>query len=211
MAFVEKAGTSIESLKEDFMQGSDYNTKTTGVRHTPPVTPIGEGVYAITSTGNTGGGRTTSHLAYMLTLPEELGEVQNEMGLAKQGSYVLSVKNPEAGGPANASLSRKPDWPKEVQESFGSLRWMSLQEGVQHLEYANAQVLLVGEGHGQLKGAVETDEEAKKEEGKETAEEELEKLEEEDGERVEGLKGDDAVFKDLKISHDEYPKLMTSW
>ena len=51
MAFVEKASTSTEALKEEFFAGSDYTTKTTGTRHTPEVTPVGEGVYAMTSTG----------------------------------------------------------------------------------------------------------------------------------------------------------------
>lgn len=58
MAFVEKTGVSMDTLKEEFFSGSDYSTKTTGTRHTPEVTPIGEGVYAMTTTG---GGQGTTH------------------------------------------------------------------------------------------------------------------------------------------------------
>lgn len=107
MTFVERANVSIDTLKEDVMKGSEYTTKTTGVRHSPPVTPVGEGVYAITTTGR------ASHLAYMLTIPRELGQVQHDLGLAEQGSFVVQVKNPKQKGPANASLPQGPDFPPE--------------------------------------------------------------------------------------------------
>lgn len=107
MAFVEKAKTNVQDLKDNFLTGSDYETKTTGVRHTPAVTPIGEGVYSITEMGR------NSRLAYMLTLPEKLGEVQKSMGLADKGSYVISVKNPDQKGPPQASLPQGPDYPQE--------------------------------------------------------------------------------------------------
>lgn len=58
MAFVEKAAVGMDALKEDFFSGSDYSTKTTGTRHTPEITPMGEGVYAVTTTG---GGQGTTH------------------------------------------------------------------------------------------------------------------------------------------------------
>lgn len=58
MAFVEKTNVGMDTLKEEFFSGSDYSTKTTGTRHTPEVTPMGEGVYAFTTTG---GGQGTTH------------------------------------------------------------------------------------------------------------------------------------------------------
>jgi hypothetical protein len=205
MMFVEKAGASISELK-DVMQGSSYDTATVGTRQSPAMTPVGEGVYALTHLD--GGGRGTSHLAYMLTLPEEVGEIQQSMGLAKQGSFTLSTKNPQQQGPANASLPQGPEWPKEVQDDFGGLRWLPAKP--QHLEYANVQVLVIGEGdEGELGQSVA--EAGKEEQGKETVKEELEQLEGEDHERVEGLKGSEAVWSDLKLSRDEYPKLQTSW
>lgn len=109
MAFVESAKVSIKDLKEDFLKGSEYETKTLGTRQTPPVTPVGEGVYAITSTGDRG----ESHLVYMLTIPKEPGNLQEDIGIGSKGSFVISLKNPEVKGPANASLPQKPDYPKE--------------------------------------------------------------------------------------------------
>ncbi|KAI9654595.1 MAG: hypothetical protein M1831_005356 [Alyxoria varia] len=202
LTFVEKSGTTIHALKEEFMHGSSYDTKTTGVRHTPPVTPLGEGVYAITSTGR------DSHLAYMLTVPSEPGEVQHGVGLKQQGSFHLSTKNPEAPGPANTSLPQGPGWPEEVQREFEGRRWVPLAP--KHLDYPSAQFLLIGEGVGELRGAVEqTTRDAKHE--KETPAGEMERLEGEDEVRANKLEGADAIFADLGLSRNDYPNLKVSW
>lgn len=108
IAFVEKTNESFAKLKEDFLAANDYDTKTAGVRHSPAATPIGEGVYAITTTGR------ESHLAYMLTLPEKLGEVQTEIGLKEKGSWILSTRNPQFEAPAGTALPEGPDFSKEV-------------------------------------------------------------------------------------------------
>jgi hypothetical protein len=106
-AFVEKAGVSFAQLRDEFLASSEYETKTAGTRHAPAATPVGEGVYAITSTGR------ESHLVYLLTLPAEMGEVQREIGLKERGSFVISTKNPEFPGPANARLPKAAEYPKE--------------------------------------------------------------------------------------------------
>ena len=107
MVFVEKAKTSIEDIKNNVLTSSDYATKTAGTRHTPAATPVGEGVYAITTTGR------ESHLAYILTIPSELSEVQKDVGLRERGSFVTSLKNPQYAGPANTNLPKGPDFAKE--------------------------------------------------------------------------------------------------
>ena len=106
MVFVEKSDASFQTIKDEFLKGEDYETKTAGTRHTPAATPAGEGVYAITTTGR------ESHLAYMLTLPETLEEVQKDLGLREKGSFIISTKNPEYPGPANAQLPNPPKFPK---------------------------------------------------------------------------------------------------
>ena len=50
MSFVEKANASMDEIKTNF-GASDYTTKTVGTRHSPPMAPLGEGVYAIISNG----------------------------------------------------------------------------------------------------------------------------------------------------------------
>ena len=106
MIFVEKANCSMEDIKQT-LAASDYATKTAGSRHTPAAAPIGEGIYAITTTGR------ESHLAYILTIPSELSEVQHDVGLGERGSFVTSVKNPQYAGPANTNLPQGPAFPQE--------------------------------------------------------------------------------------------------
>ena len=117
MIFVEKANTSLDDIKNNNLTSSDYETKTAGARHTPAATPIGEGVYAITTTGR------ESHLAYILTIPSELSEVQKDVGLRERGSFVTSVKNPQYSGPAGANLPQGPEYPKEYVSPNPALRW----------------------------------------------------------------------------------------
>ena len=204
MSFVEKAGASIQELKEEFMQGSEYQTQTTGTRQTPPVTPIGEGVYAITSTGQRG----ESHIAYMLTIPQEPGQLQSDIGIRSQGSFIISLKNPTSKGPANASLPEGPGYPQEFIDEFRGRSWMPAEP--KHLDYANAQILLIGEDveNGHALDATEGD---KKDDDKETPREEMEKLEHEDEIRIKHLAGDDSVFADLGISKKDYPAVSTTW
>ncbi|KAI9727826.1 MAG: hypothetical protein M1834_007973 [Cirrosporium novae-zelandiae] len=203
MLFVEKAKTSLQEIKENHLAGSDYETKTAGTRHTPPATPIAEGIYAITTTGR------GSHLAYILTVPSNgLGEVQKDMGLRERGSFVTSVKNPQYPGPTNAALPQGPDYPKELLDEFKSLRWIPLQP--KFLDYPNTQFLIIGEGLEDISKTTEPQPKDKKHD-KETPLEEMEKLEDEDQIRVEHLKGDDSVFDDLSLSSKEYPKVPTTW
>lgn len=108
MAFVEKANTTIQDLKDDFFRGEEYETKTQGTRRTEPVATIAEGVYFITRTED-----RSTHLVYAITIPSELGEVQEDLGLRSRGSFVISVKNPERPGPANTNLPQAPNFPKE--------------------------------------------------------------------------------------------------
>lgn len=205
MIFVEKAGVTMDTLKEEFFQGSEYSTKTTGTRHQPEVTPIGEGVYALVSTQ---GSPSTTHLAYMLTIPREMGEVQKDVGLAAKGSFVVSAKNPESSGPSYAQLPQSPDWPKEFVEEFGGRGWMPAQP--KYLNYANAQMLLIGEDFDSSAN-LEPAPKDQKDDSKETPQEELEKLEHEDELRVQHISGDDTVFADLGISSKEYPQVKTTW
>lgn len=136
----------------------------------PAATPFAEGVYALTSTGR------ESHLAYSITYPE-IGEVQKELGLNSKGSYVLSVKNPNAPGPANATIGNPAKYPESIQKKFRNLRWSPLEPEM--LNYEGAQFLIIGEGMGNMGRAVEEQSKDKKDDEKEKPEEEMEKLEDE--------------------------------
>jgi len=209
--FVEKGNTSHDELKT-FMDSNDYETKTVGTRHTPAATPVAEGVYAVTETGERSG--RTSHLAYMITIPRKLGKVQKDLGLSERGSFIASVKNPKYEGPANANLPEGPDLPQRLVsiasfpylimkalllyliiivtdvgrllDEFRNLRWAPLKP--EFLDYKNTQMLLIGEGQGGLgKAGEQTEEDAEK--GATEPVEEMERLEEYDEERIKNLKG----------------------
>lgn len=109
IAFVEKSHASFQTLKDEFISASDYVTKTAGVRHTPAATPVAEGTYAITTTGR------ESHLAYMITLPDSLGEVQREIGLKEKGSFIVSTRNPQYEAPKGTSLPQGPNYRCTIQ------------------------------------------------------------------------------------------------
>lgn len=121
IAFVEKSNTSFDKLKEEFLAANDYETKTAGTRHSPAATPFGEGVYAITATGR------ESHLAYLLTLPEKLGEVQNKIGLKEKGSWILSTRNPQYPAPSNTALPEGPEFSKEASDSMSLVPYLEIE------------------------------------------------------------------------------------
>jgi hypothetical protein len=92
---------------------------------------------------------------------------------------------------------------------FRGLAWMPVHKS-EYLDYANAQLLLIGEGAGRFGGgAVDAPDGQKGED----AEKELERLEGEDEVRVEALNGDDAVFEDLHVRKGEYfpDEVKTTW
>jgi hypothetical protein len=219
MVFIEKSKSTMENLKDTVFSGEQHETKTKGTRKTPPVMPIGEGVYAITNTGR------NSHLVYILAIPSEPGILQSDLGIHERGSFVISLKNPTIGGPATAQLSEKPLFPTHIMNDFEGLRWIPVQKP-EHLDYANAQLLLVGEGQGEFGGAVNTEHESG-EDTHEGPEEELEKLDEEENIRISHLKcmmhplkagfiqltilGDDTIFEDLTIAKKDYPAVRSTW
>lgn len=106
MAFVEKAGQSVKDLQENFIASSTYQTATRGERTTEDAKPYAEGVYAITST------KRASHLAYELTIPSQLGEIQENFGLCQRGSWIVQSKNPKYPGPPLGQLPKEVDYPE---------------------------------------------------------------------------------------------------
>ncbi|TWU76357.1 hypothetical protein ED733_006267 [Metarhizium rileyi] len=204
MAFVEKSGASYDKLREEFLKGRDYETKTAGHRHSPDATPVGEGVYAITTTGR------ESHLSYMATLPEEMGELQRALRFDTKGSFIVSSKNPAYKGPASARLPEGPEYPPKVLEKFKGLRWVGAQP--EFLDYPRAQMLLIGhktglgkedgsdgEGEGDGDGNGDGDDVV----------DVLSELEEQDVERMRHLSTDesDAIYADLQSRKMAHPKI----
>ncbi|GAQ04549.1 hypothetical protein ALT_1870 [Aspergillus lentulus] len=202
MGFVEKAGISMKDLHDSFMVGEKYETSTRGERAVQEARPYAEGVYAIIS------GKRASHLAYILTIPQEMGSIQDDFGLHSQGSFIVQSKNPKYPGPSFAQLPKDPEYPESVRQKFGDYRWVPLEP--EFIDYPNAQFLMIGEATDEL-GKAATAEPDKKAAHEEQPGEELEKLEQENEERIESLKGDETVYEDLGLDVKNYPKVPTTW
>jgi hypothetical protein len=116
-----------------------YRTKTRGERTQPAARPAGEGVYAIVRHGD------HVHLVYALELPAKPGAVQDELNIEGEGSYIFSVKNPEAPAAPGAGLDepRQASFPKALQERFRGRRFVEV-DPPDLLDYEGAEVLLIG-------------------------------------------------------------------
>lgn len=135
-----------------------YETKTRGERTQPAARPAGEGVYRIVRHGD------HTHLIYALELPEEPGEVQDELRIEKQGSYIVTVKNPAKPGPRRAGRGRerKAAYPKPLMERFRDRRFSEL-DPPEFLDYEGAEIVLVSAAEDveeELGIELETDEES---------------------------------------------------
>ncbi|KAE8382883.1 hypothetical protein BDV26DRAFT_277804 [Aspergillus bertholletiae] len=202
MGFVEKAGQTMKELRETFIAGEKYETSTQGERTVPEAKPYAEGVYAITSA------KRASHLAYILTIPTEVGPLQEDFGLHARGSWIVQSKNPKYPSPASAQLPKDPEYPESVREKFQDHRWAPLTP--EFIDYPNAQFLMIGRTTNDP-GKAGTAESDGKPSEEAQPEEELEKLEGENEERVESLNGDDSVYNDLGLDASKYPKVPTTW
>jgi hypothetical protein len=136
--FVEKVASRADAI-EDELDAETYETKTRGTRHLPAARPAGEGVYAIVRHED------HTHLAHVLELPRKPGSVQHALNIPDEGSYVVSVKNPEAPSPPRVGLdeSRKARFPKALLERFGGRRFISV-DPPEFLDYEGAEILLIG-------------------------------------------------------------------
>jgi hypothetical protein len=124
---------------EKALQESHYQTKTRGERELPAARPAGEGVYAIVRhEGHT-------HLAYSLELPKSPDKVQRDLRIEEDGSYVITIKNPEKGSPARAGLrgEQKAEFPKKLMEVFRDRRFADC-DPPDFLDYEGAELILVG-------------------------------------------------------------------
>lgn len=123
---------------EQELQEHQYQTKTRGERTVPAARPAGEGAYAIAEVDG------QMHLVYALELPDQPGDVQQDLKIAPEASFALSVKNPAKGQPRAAGLEpeQKADYPKAAQYAFRGRRFD--REDPELLDFAGAEFVLVG-------------------------------------------------------------------
>ena len=106
--------------------------------------PVGEGKYAIVKHQN------HTELVYVLEMPKEPGEAQQELGIEKEASYVISVINPKIPKSPNLPTTEEPaKYPQEVLNEFDETEnFVSLSKDTKFIDYQNAQIILIGAREG---------------------------------------------------------------
>jgi hypothetical protein len=107
--------------------------------------PVGEGKYASVKHH-----QNHTELAYVLEMPREPGEAQQELGIEKEASYVISVINPKIPKSSNLPTTEEPpQYPQEVLNEFNeNENFVSLSKDTKFIDYQNAQIILIGAREG---------------------------------------------------------------
>ena len=137
-AFVQKVSSKAGDIENE-LDAATYDTATRGVRHLSPARPAGEGVYAIARHGD------HTHLAFALELPEKPGEVQKELNIPAEGSYIITVKNPEVDAPPGVGLPEedRAELPQRLSEKFHGRRFIPV-DPPDFLDREGAELVLIG-------------------------------------------------------------------
>jgi hypothetical protein len=137
-AFVQKVGGKPEEI-EDELDPLTYPTATRGERHLSAARPAGEGVYAIARHDD------HTHLAFALELPERRGEVQEELNIPTEGSYIITVRNPMLDAPPGVGLPQedRPDLPQPLRERFHGRRFIPV-DPPDLLDREGTELVLIG-------------------------------------------------------------------
>jgi hypothetical protein len=136
--FVQKVAREPEGI-EDELDRLTYSTATRGERHLSPARPAGEGVYTIARHDD------HTHLAFALELPERPGEVQEELNIPQEGSYIITVKNPDVDAPPGVGLQAedRADLPQRLRERFHGRRFIPV-DPPDYLDREGAEFVLIG-------------------------------------------------------------------
>ncbi|HOG45969.1 MAG TPA: hypothetical protein PLJ35_20245 [Anaerolineae bacterium] len=134
-AFVQDVSSNPRQVIDALEKERQAPPPAPGERVRPWARAAGEGRYALTKH------QDHTHLAYWLHRPECPGEVQQEMQIRPEASYIISVKEPYA--PSEIRLDKRPDYPESLRRKFDGHGWVAA-EPTEFLDYPYAQVLLVG-------------------------------------------------------------------
>lgn len=137
-AFVEAVVSRPEELY-DALRPHLYGTETRGE---PSARPAAEGAYCITRHDD------HTHLAYQLESPRRPGPPEQELEIEPEGSYVVSVKNPQAPSPPGMSVPGpgRPKLPADLQELFRTRRFAPV-DPPRLLDHRGVQLVLIGAAH----------------------------------------------------------------
>jgi len=136
-AFVAVSSKDMNEIN-DWLAGEKYLTKTRGERELQGSISVGEGIYAIIEHND------HTHLAYVLKSMNDLGELTKAFNVEKEGSYVISIKNPERADPTHYLRDKhKAHFPPELQEQFRGRRFMTAVNP-EFLDHKGCEVVVIG-------------------------------------------------------------------
>jgi hypothetical protein len=86
-----------------------------------------------------------THLAFALELPERPGEVQEELNIPREGSYIVTVKNPDVDAPPAVGLPEegRAELPQRLRERFHGRRFIPV-DPPDFLDREGAEFVLIG-------------------------------------------------------------------
>lgn len=134
--FVEETSEEMKAVRSELGEIT-YSTKTRGERKIEAARPAGRGFYGIIRHGN------HTHLAYVLELPEEIGEVQEAFNITKEGSYIVTVKNPTVSAPMGLAPKEKEELPEDLLALFEDKRFAPL-DPPSFLDYKGTEIIIIG-------------------------------------------------------------------
>lgn len=106
-------------------------TRNRGERRHPGAHLFGEGLYALVRH------RDHTHLAYALEPSHRELEVQQELAIEDEASYIVSVKNPE-----QAASTFHPVYPRRLMVRFGERRWNPV-DPVDYLDVEGTELVFI--------------------------------------------------------------------
>lgn len=83
-------------------------------------------------------------------MPKEPGKAQEELGIEKEASYIVSVINPKVPVPEGyPSTEQPPEYPESILVGLESKEnFIPLSKDIRLIDYLNAQVILIGAREG---------------------------------------------------------------
>src|SRR5215207_2331980 len=150
--------------------------------------PVGEGKYAIIEHQN------HTELAFILEMPQEIGEAQKELGIQKEATYIITVINPNKPVPEGyrTAEAERPKYPEDIEKYLNNIqdKFISLSHNLNLINYQNAQVVLIGarEGKDIIKQEIGVDIET-----------------EDEGGDKENISSSADIFTKLKIRKEQVP------
>ncbi|MDB5048816.1 MAG: hypothetical protein JWO30_1887 [Fibrobacteres bacterium] len=133
-ASIDKVMASLDELRAELVEQESWSGNR-GKRARPAALQVGEGIYALLKY------RDNTHLVYALDDSIRENGLLEEMGIAPEGGYTTSVRNPDT---SDASGNAKhPDFPRHLLERFRGRESIPI-DPIEFLNEEGAELLLTG-------------------------------------------------------------------